>query len=503
MRDAAAPMGAAASFDTSASLVGEVSNNRSAQKFDRPVSSERALYAVAATWRFSIGQGLGILLACLVSGIGYNEITYGIPGSIAAFVAIGFLSAVLFAGAMRQVDITRRLRRPGGREALRDATFVWIGVVLLITFTAFALKAGAGFSRGVMLSFFALAYFLILMSRRLLPALIAGTTEHAAKPNVLVIGAKQRETNNALLYELYATGCPDPSYIELDTAMTSEEWHANLPVSLGEIFAKTRENGFGDICINADGFSPSQLHSITDALKVVPRGVRIVPAPQIEALLHLPIRSIGEIYSVELQRVPMGPSQLFMKRALDLIAAVPLLVFLSPLLLMIALAIKLDSKGPVIFAQRRRGYRGEAFRILKFRTMTTTDDGDEVTQTTRQDARVTRVGYWLRRLSWDEFPQLLNVVTGEMSLVGPRPHAVAHDKHYAQILEHYEVRQHVKPGITGWAQVNGSRGSTETPEMMSRRVELDLWYAKNANVLLDLKILFLTAGAVVMQQNAY
>jgi lipopolysaccharide/colanic/teichoic acid biosynthesis glycosyltransferase len=146
---------------------------------------------------------------------------------------------------------------------------------------------------------------------------------------------------------------------------------------------------------------------------------------------------------------------------------------------MVALAVRLDSRGPILFRQNRNGFNGRPFRIYKFRSMTVMEDGAVVTQAKRDDARVTRVGRFLRRSSLDELPQLLNVLKGDMSLVGPRPHALAHDDHYSGLLAEYAFRHHVKPGITGWAQVNGFRGETPTIDLMKRRIDLDLQYIAN------------------------
>lgn len=192
-----------------------------------------------------------------------------------------------------------------------------------------------------------------------------------------------------------------------------------------------------------------------------------------------------------------------LKRGLDLAIALPLFVLCAPLMLALAALIKIDSAGPVFFRQKRLGRGGAAFDILKFRTMTVLEDGENVTQVRQDDDRVTRVGRWLRRASLDELPQFLNVIAGEMSLVGPRPHAIAHDRLYGALIENYQLRQLVKPGITGWAQVNGARGETPAVEDMRRRVILDIWYARNANLALDLRILARTPGEVFSQRNAY
>ena len=190
------------------------------------------------------------------------------------------------------------------------------------------------------------------------------------------------------------------------------------------------------------------------------------------------------------------------KRALDLFVSITAIVFSSPLFLIVAVAVKLDSPGPVIFRQRRRGFNAKEFSIFKFRTMTVLEDGPVVTQACRDDRRVTYIGKFLRRSSLDELPQLFNVLRGDMSLVGPRPHALAHDDHYSVHIADYACRHYVKPGITGWAQVNGLRGETASFEQMADRVKLDLWYINNWSLGLDLNILLRTCFEV-LRNRAY
>ncbi|MEI9995832.1 MAG: sugar transferase [Rhizomicrobium sp.] len=195
--------------------------------------------------------------------------------------------------------------------------------------------------------------------------------------------------------------------------------------------------------------------------------------------------------------------QPILKRLLDLAIALPALVILSPLLALLALIVRLDAGGPVFFRQTRLGQGGRPFDIFKFRTMTVMENGDTVIQATQDDCRVTRSGKWLRATSLDELPQLLNVIAGDMSLVGPRPHARAHDRHYAGLIANYTLRQTVKPGVTGWAQVNGHRGETPTVGTMRARVDFDIWYAKNAGLGLDLLILARTPFEVLRARNAH
>jgi len=200
---------------------------------------------------------------------------------------------------------------------------------------------------------------------------------------------------------------------------------------------------------------------------------------------------------------PTDAWQRLVKRSFDVAVATGLLVLLAPVLLAAGVAIRLESRGPALFRQWRVGLNGKAFRIFKLRTLTVREDGDRITQVTRDDPRLTRLGRIFRKISFDELPQLLNVVRGEMSLVGPRPHAVAHDRYFAERIESYALRLSVKPGLTGWAQVHGLRGETATVDQMRRRVNFDLWYARHAGLRLDLRILVATPRAVLRGRNAW
>lgn len=191
------------------------------------------------------------------------------------------------------------------------------------------------------------------------------------------------------------------------------------------------------------------------------------------------------------------------KRALDILASTLLLFLFAPLLLLAALLIKLESPGPALFRQTRGGLGGVRFQILKLRTMHCREDGPELIQAQRGDNRVTRIGRLLRASSIDELPQLLNVLRGDMSLVGPRPHAAAHDDFYAVRIPDYYARYQTRPGLTGWAQVKGLRGGTDTVEAMSRRVEADIDYIRTWSILKDAKIVLLTIPSLLIAENAY
>ncbi len=202
-------------------------------------------------------------------------------------------------------------------------------------------------------------------------------------------------------------------------------------------------------------------------------------------------------------RLAMDPVGGALKRSFDIIASALALFALSPLLLYIALCIKLDSRGPVFFKQRRAGFRGRVFRIYKFRTMTTLEDGRNVAQAVADDARVTRIGRVLRRLSIDELPQLINVLKGEMSLVGPRPHAILHEHEFRRFDLAYTRRRFARPGITGLAQVSGARGVTDTSDKVARRIALDLAYINHWSIWLDLLIILRTVAVFLRDPAAF
>jgi len=247
----------------------------------------------------------------------------------------------------------------------------------------------------------------------------------------------------------------------------------------------------------------AHIRSIARRLRVLPLPVTFVPFGTLAQLFQRAHYDIGDTVAIELQRAALTPLEQALKRLADIVVSLGALICLAPLMLVAAIAIKADSNGPIFFRQTRHGFNGRPFAIYKFRSMSVMEDGDVVRQAQRGDARITRVGYWLRRFSIDELPQLLNVLFGDMSIVGPRPHASAHDRYFTSAIEKYAFRHHVKSGITGWAQVCGARGETDTLEKMQKRVELDLWYINNWSVWLDISIMIRTVFVVFSGENAH
>jgi Undecaprenyl-phosphate glucose phosphotransferase len=242
---------------------------------------------------------------------------------------------------------------------------------------------------------------------------------------------------------------------------------------------------------------------VESELRVLPIPIKLVSDQRTARLLDRPLFDFGPTKALQLQRAPLSATQRTMKRSMDQLLAASGLIVLLPMFAIISIAIRLESPGRSLFLQQRAGFNGKPFKIYKFRTMNTRDDGPVIVQAKRNDHRITRLGALLRKLSIDEIPQLINVLRGEMSLVGPRPHALAHDSEYDQLIATYAMRHKIKPGITGWAQVNGFRGETPEIGMMKKRVESDLWYIESWSIWLDLRILVLTVFRVLKTDNVY
>ena len=343
-------------------------------------------------------------------------------------------------------------------------------------------------------------YPAVLFARATAPHLLSKYTgvTLVTRQDVLIITAQH---DPGSLRAKLRTDPAQPDFVAIGGARWGDDRRGLPERIVRQVCARSLASPGCEIFLIEEGFEHDQVRDLIDGLRVLP--IRIWFVPGRKRGTRAGNQERADLYALELQRPPMSRFQRAAKRALDLVLSGTALVVLAPLLVLIALAIRLDSNGPVVFCQRRLGRYGRPFTIFKFRTMHVEEDGPDIKQATRDDPRVTRVGRTLRRLSLDELPQLINVLRGEMSLVGPRPHAIVHDRLFAQAAEHYEVRQYVKPGITGWAQANGLRGETLSQDSVRRRIEYDRHYACNASLWLDLKILVLTVRELFNQEHAY
>ena len=446
-----------------------------------------------------------LISVSVLTGVAYEWSFIGIVPGMGRYAAIGLLaftnlSAILAARGDYRVDNLANFSRQA-----RDLTLGWSGIFLVLLGAAAMLKVAEEFSRGATLTFFALGLLGMIVWRGLLARfLVYALSEGAfASRRVIVIGERSRFAVSRSISEIRRFG-----YTPIRTFEIGEENFARGVISLrlretiDEAIEVARSNSIAEVIILVGWDHSSVIDSIVTMLSVLPIPVYLLPDENVSRYLGRPAVNLGTLRAAEIQRAPLTSGEQLIKRCFDLAAATSVLILLSPLMLLTALWIKLDSRGPIFFLQTRNGFNGQAFRIVKFRSMHVLEDGSTIRQATRADPRVTKVGRWLRRTNIDELPQLFNVLYGNMSLVGPRPHAAAHNTEYGKLIANYAFRYHVKPGITGWAQVKGYRGETSITGLMEKRVELDLWYVNNWSLWLDIKILFRTL-LLGLQPTAY
>lgn len=313
--------------------------------------------------------------------------------------------------------------------------------------------------------------------------------------------AKRMKNSPVLGFSLVGYyGDPEPDTDEL--AAVAAQLHCLGGVEEARHDLHTGE--YEAVFVSLNAFRNPEWVEIIDVIADTTASIYVVP--EARALANNPVvaNTIAGIPVLTVHETPIIGMARMIKRTMDIVISALALIVLSPLMLLIALAVRLSSPGPILFSQIRYGHSGQAIRVYKFRTMYVhKQEGNELKQATRDDPRITPVGRILRRFSLDELPQLLNVLTGEMSLVGPRPHAAEHNELYRKLIHGYMLRYSVKPGITGWAQVNGLRGETDTVEKMAQRVEFDRYYIQNWSLWLDIRILFQTAIHVIFNKTAY
>jgi putative colanic acid biosynthesis UDP-glucose lipid carrier transferase len=278
---------------------------------------------------------------------------------------------------------------------------------------------------------------------------------------------------------------------------------AGLIGGVEDVVDLARQNGVDVIYIALPMREEERIRRLLADLADTTASAYFVPDFFTDSLLRARWVTLGEIQTISIFETPFDGFDGWIKRLEDLVLGGVILALVAVPMVLIALGVKLSSAGPVFFRQRRYGADGREIRVWKFRTMTVCEDGDRILQASRRDSRVTKFGAFLRQTSLDELPQLFNVLKGEMSVVGPRPHAVAHNEEYRKLIPGYMLRHRVKPGLTGWAQVNGWRGQTDCLEKMARRVEHDLSYIRNWSLWLDLKILLLTLIHGFRGENTY
>ena len=417
------------------------------------------------------------------------------------------------AGIMGATGLTALMRRDGFYEfdqiasterAIRAIVSRWILVMLGLLAFGFALKISDNFSRVWLAGWSVAAMVTVIGTRFAARIMVRRMTRDGGvfSRRVAVVGA----TSLGVKFAEYAKNSPAGITIvgiyDSGLANTGDADRNAAAGNLNDLAFAARNGEIDDIVIAVPRASGDDMAKLVRRLSILP--VSIAICPNIHWLDHLggAITDVGGVRVLSLYRRPLEGWGSIIKTVEDYLLGAAALIALMPVMLVVAVLIKLQGKGPILFAQKRHGFNNAVFKVYKFRTMTVAEDGEKVEQAKPGDARVTPLGRVLRRYSLDELPQLINVIKGEMSLVGPRPHALAHNHQYARAIENYSGRHKVKPGITGWAQVNGYRGETSENEQMADRVRYDLAYVDNWSLWFDIKILLMTVKAVVFPKNA-
>jgi Undecaprenyl-phosphate glucose phosphotransferase len=474
----------------------------------RPISAlcnARTLPLIAAGIEFAI-----VSTAAFGAGAVYHQFVFGQLPFAAYYLAATLLLTGLFvlsSGLGRDYSL-KRLLLP--REQVRSVFLHWNTAYSLFVFALFITYATDFYSRGSIVAQYVAALMTVLAVRLLMTQMVAqGLRRGRLGGNrVIIVGESATATHVARRLRVRPQGVDVVRVIKIPPqdrsgAADPAQLQKDMRAALETIESVSRNTDIDDIVVCLPWADNERIRAILEGLAVVPATIHLAP-DSTAAWAQTPVQArVGSLSTIRLSRAPLTLKDRILKRAFDLVVASLLLTLLLPVFAVIAVLIKLTSRGPVLFRQRRHGFNQSEFRIFKFRTMTTLDDGPVVRQATRDDARVTRIGRILRRRNFDELPQLLNVLAGHMSLVGPRPHAVAHNNEYEEKIRLYARRHNVKPGITGWSQVNGYRGETDTIDKMRKRVEYDLYYIDNWSLPFDVKILLMTIFSPEAYRNAY
>jgi undecaprenyl-phosphate galactose phosphotransferase/putative colanic acid biosynthesis UDP-glucose lipid carrier transferase len=451
---------------------------------------------------FALADAVIIVAAGALGAILYQSAASNSIGDAHIYVGLGLVASLTYAVAAHRLGLYRlnellERERDHGRVGAS-----WGLAILLLAVILFLFKSGAEVSRGSIICFSLLGGVGLVLSRRaakqrLRSALLAGAIRGR---RAILIGTQHELAQFARRDLLVRFGLDEVERVVLPR---NEAFSGLLAAATETALQRVRATPAQEIVLALSWSNTADVELLLDRLRVVPLPVRLLPDRAVSTILSRQTSTPQQRYMVELQRTPLTTLERGAKRIIDITIAATALVFLAPLMVVAAVAVKLESTGPVIFRQRRHGFNGQPFVIYKFRTMKVQEDGNAVVQATKKDPRVTGVGRFLRETSIDELPQLWNVLQGNMSLVGPRPHAMVHDYEYGKMIANYAFRHHVKPGITGWAQVQGSRGGTPRIELMEQRIALDLWYIDNWSLGLDMYIMLRTLFELMRPRNAY
>ena len=446
-------------------------------------------------------EAVAIVAMALLTGLAYHQGVYGDLGDIVHYATVGALTSLLFTLPVIFRDEYKFQDFLEGKRAPARTFMTWNYAFLCLATVGFLTKTSGVFSRGWLVVFYCAGLLTVIsldaaVSRVLALAIASG---RVASRRLMLVGAEDE-----IRRMIEAVETPRAGFRIVASASLPEGSDPRaLTAVLNDAIDKARALAVEDVVILTDWSRGDLIQDLAEAFTVLPVAIHLGASSVIGNFNNARVARFGEARALSLTAPPLGPLQSATKRIFDFSVASIAVLLLAPVFVAIAVIIKRDSSGPVFFRQRRRGYNLREFRIWKFRTMTTIEDGYVIKQAQACDERVTPAGAVLRRLNLDELPQLFNVITGEMSLVGPRPHAVAHDRMFETRIAKYRRRLNMRPGITGWAQVNGHRGPTETDAAMRARVEHDLYYIDNWSLTFDIYLLIATVLSRKAFKNAF
>jgi putative colanic acid biosynthesis UDP-glucose lipid carrier transferase len=465
------------------------------------IRSDRSWFGLNSVAITYVAAALDFIVLLVASTGGYwlyGQIALGTYGDLSLYVGIGLLVATVFVLAMGGVHAYRPAEILSFRRQVAIICTCLPAVLVFLLTIVFFLKIGATISRGAILSTAALSLCGLISLRLMWYSYLQRAIAHAAFPTRRVLLICHSATPTEPIVQKAALGGLSVKHTmrigqaESTAASMREECERHGIADVDEV-----------LIIWGDFGSLQTLEACLSALRQFCLPVSVMFAGLVGDIAEGSAQNIGESRAFQTHRPPLDMLERGVKRSFDIAFSIAALTVMLPICLVIAIAIKLDSQGPVFFVQSRKGYSGRPFRILKFRSMTVMEDAGDIRQATRNDPRVTRIGAFIRSSSLDELPQFWNVLRGEMSVVGPRPHALAHDDLYGTLIAQYASRRHVKPGLTGWAQINGHRGETPTVDKMADRVRHDIWYINNWSIWLDLRIIFSTVLSMRDRSNVY
>ena len=411
------------------------------------------------------------------------------------YLILSFIATVSFAFLGETFGLYRSWRTTKTNKMLLYASAVWLLTSFVFLLYIFFSKSASDISRVAVASWFLIVFFELLLWRICFKIFLTSLRKKGYNTRkIAVLGITS--SGCRLVEELFENPEIGLDFAGFYDDRVPERLSATYsPFLKGKIEEgiELAKNGEFDIVYIAMPLSAQdRIKDILLKLGDTTVEVHVVPDFFVFNLINSSIGQVGKVQTISVYSSPFSGVKSTLKRIEDFFGALVILTLISIPMCIIAALIKLDSKGPVFFVQNRYGQDGKKIKVYKFRSMTTQDNGGVVKQATKNDSRVTKLGALLRRTSLDELPQFINVLQGRMSIVGPRPHAVAHNEEYRKLVDFYMLRHKVKPGITGWAQVNGWRGETDTLDKMEKRIEYDLEYIREWSLFLDLKIIFMT-----------